>query len=62
MSEGNKILRSNDVAHILDCTPDEVVELARRGKIKGEKQGHFWLFQERDVTDYARKQKRKNSA
>jgi len=28
------LLRSKDVAHILDCSPNDVIELARRGKIK----------------------------
>ena len=50
MANGKAVLRSKDVARILDCSPDDVIELARRGKIKGTKQGRFWRFQERDIT------------
>ena len=43
------LLRSKDVAHILDISPDEVIELARKGELKGEKRGRFWWFSEADV-------------
>ena len=62
MANGKTVLRSKDVAHILDMSPDDVIELARRGEIKATKQGRFWRFQERDITAYVRKQKRENVA
>jgi excisionase family DNA binding protein len=62
MSNGKSLLRSKDVAHILDCSPDDVIELARRGKIRAEKQGRFWRFRERDITAYVKKQKKENTA
>ena len=31
MRKEEKLFRSNDVAFILDCSPDEVIELARSG-------------------------------
>ncbi len=62
MSDNKTFLRSKDVAHILDCSPDDVIELARRGKIKATKEGRFWRFQEKDITAYMRKQKRENTA
>ncbi len=46
------LLRSKDVAHILDCSPDDVIELARRGKLKGSKTGRYWRFRLEDVIAY----------
>ncbi len=48
-------LRSKDVAHILDLSPDDVLELAGKGKLKGEKQGRFWRFRLADVMAYKQK-------
>ena len=48
-------LRSNDVAQILGCSPDDVVELARRGKLKAIKVGKFWKFHSLSVEAYKRK-------
>jgi len=50
-----EILRSKDVAHILDCSPDEVVELAKAGKLKAEKRGRYWQFLRADVMAYMRR-------
>ena len=47
-------LRSKDVAHILDCSPDEVAELAKAGKLKAEKRGRYWQFRRVDVMAYKR--------
>ncbi len=49
------LLRSKDVAHILDCSPDDVIELARRGKLRASKQGRFWRFKHNDVLIYKKK-------
>ena len=49
------LLRSKDVAHILDCSPDDVIELARRGKLRASKQGRFWRFKHNDVLTYKNK-------
>jgi excisionase family DNA binding protein len=49
------LLRSKDVAHILDCSPDDVIELARRGKLRASKQGRFWRFKHNDVLTYKKK-------
>ena len=45
-------LRAREVAHILDMSPDDVLELAHRGKLKGEKQGHWWRFNLAAVESY----------
>ncbi len=49
------LLRSKDVAHILDCSPDDVIELARRGRLRATKQGRFWRFSQKDVLTFKRK-------
>jgi len=55
MKAKERVLKSKDVAHILDCSPDDVILLARKGKLKGTKQGHFWRFREADVVAYKRR-------
>jgi len=55
MVKKENLLRSKDVAHILDCSPDDVIELARRGKLRATKQGRFWRFRYADVMTYKKK-------
>lgn len=55
MAKNETLLRSKDVAHILDCSPDDVIDLARRGKLRASKQGRFWRFRHADVMTYKRK-------
>ncbi len=55
MAKKENLLRSKDVAHILDCSPDDVIELARRGKLRASKQGRFWRFKHNDVLSYKNK-------
>ena len=55
MEDNRPLLRSKDVAHILDCSPDEVVELAKAGKLKAEKQGRLGRFRRADVMAYMRR-------
>lgn len=45
-------LRSKDVAHIIDLSPDDVIELARRGKLNARKDGRFWRFNLQDVQNW----------
>ena len=52
MSKDGYVLRSRDVAHLLDCSPDEVIELAQRGKLKAIKEGRFWRYRPEDVMHY----------
>ena len=42
-------LRSKDVAWILDCSPDDVIALARKGGLNARKKGRFWRFWAKDV-------------
>jgi hypothetical protein len=45
-------LRSKDVAHLLDCCPDDVIDLARKGKLEAYKRGRLWVFRLKDVVKY----------
>jgi len=55
MKPPEKLLKSRDVAWILDCSPDDVVVLARKGKLKAFKQGRSWRFREADVVAYKKR-------
>ena len=48
-------LTSNDVADMLNVTPDQVNFLARQGLLPGVKAGKRWRFNRRDVSGYQRK-------
>lgn len=52
------MLRSKDVAHILDLPPDDVIYLARKGKLRGVKEGKYWKFRLRDVKYYQKRQQK----
>ena len=52
MAQDKKLLRSKDVAHILNCSPDDVITIARSGKLKAVKDGRFWKFRHADVMAY----------
>lgn len=56
------LLRSKDVAHILDLSPDEVAELAQRKKLKAKKVGRIWRYSLADVRAYKKKQERERIA
>jgi len=60
MPSKKPLLRSKDVAHILDCSPDDVIELARRGKLKATKEGRFWRYRPRDVEAYKRRNEKQS--
>jgi len=51
----DNLLRSKDVAHILDLPPDDVIYLARKGKLRGIKEGKYWKFRLRDVKFYQKR-------
>ncbi len=58
MDRTKYILRSKDVAHLLDCLPDELAVLAKAGKLHGVKKGKIWMFRLQDVEAYRRKRER----
>lgn len=49
------LLKSKDVAHLLDLPPDDVIYLARKGKLRGVKEGKYWKFRLRDVKYYQKR-------
>ncbi|MEW5980173.1 MAG: helix-turn-helix domain-containing protein [Acidobacteriota bacterium] len=49
MEAKGKDLKSKEVAHILDCSPDEVIDMARKGTLKALKEGRYWRVREADV-------------
>lgn len=53
-TRSNDDLRSKDVAHIFDCSPDDVIELARKGVLEARKEGRLWKFRKSDVLKYKR--------
>ena len=59
MAKKEQLLRSKDVAYMLDASPDDVITLARDGKIKAIKQGRFWKFRLSDVEAYKKGQMQK---
>ena len=50
--EKQSILKSRDLAILLDLSPDVVNDMARRGHLKGFKSGNQWRFRRRDVERY----------
>ena len=60
MDKVGMLLNSKEVAHILDCSPDDVLLLAHRGKLKATKVGRFWRYRREDVSAYKRRMKKQN--
>lgn len=57
MALGNmpNILKTRDIAVILDLSPDTVNDMARKGLIKGYKSGNQWRFRKKDIEKFLRK-------
>ena len=53
-------LRSRDVAYILDCSPDDCLILAQKGKIAARRVGRFWRYSQRSVTAYKKRKEKHN--
>ena len=59
MFEGKQsILKTRDLAILLDLSPDVVNDMARRGHLKGFKSGNQWRFRRRDVERYIEREKK----
>ncbi len=46
------VLKTRDLALLLDMSPDAVNDLARKGLLKGYKSGNQWRFRRKDVEKY----------
>jgi hypothetical protein len=55
MDKERTFLNSKEVAHILDCSPDDIHVLVQRGDLKATKEGRFWRYRPADVDAYRRK-------
>ena len=49
------ILKTRDLAILLDMSPDAVNDLARKGVIKGYKSGNQWRFRRKDIERFLEK-------
>jgi excisionase family DNA binding protein len=52
------ILKTRDLAILLDLSPDAVNDLARRGILKGYKSGNQWRFRRKDVERFVDREKK----
>lgn len=52
------ILKTRDLAFLLDLSPDSVNDMARRGVLKGFKSGNQWRFRRRDVERYIERKRK----
>jgi excisionase family DNA binding protein len=59
MARKETLFKSREVAFILDCSPDDVAVLAKGGKLKAIRIGHYWKFRLSDVEAYKRAQRSK---
>ena len=55
MDEERTFINSKEVAQILDCSPDDIHVLVRRGELKAVKVGRYWRYRPADVKAYAEK-------
>ena len=55
MASKVRILKSKEVAHLLDCSPDDAIMLARKGKVRAKKEGKYWLYHYSDVMRYRKR-------
>ncbi len=49
------VLKTRDLAILLDMSPDAVNDLARKGVIKGYKSGNQWRFRRKDIERFLEK-------
>jgi len=52
------ILKTRDLAILLDLSPDVVNDMARRGHLKGYKSGNQWRFRRRDVERFIERERK----
>ena len=53
------IMKTRDLAILLDMSPDAVNDLARKGIIKGYKSGNQWRFRRKDVERFLGREQKK---
>ena len=50
------VLKTRDLAILLDLSPDAVNDMARKGVLKGFKSGNQWRFRRKDVERYVERE------
>ena len=60
MSKEKKQLNSREASIVLDMCPEDVVTLARKGRLDGWKHGKCWKFRRKDLLEY--KERREQAA
>lgn len=53
------ILKTRDIAVLLDMSPDAVNDLARKGVLKGYKSGNQWRFRRKDIERFLEREGKK---
>lgn len=53
------ILKTRDLAVLLDMSPDAVNDMARKGIVKGYKSGNQWRFRRKDIERFLGKEGKK---
>ena len=59
MGEKKTFLMTESVARLLGISTDDVIDLAKRGRLKGVKLSHPWIFRLSDVESYKSEQSSK---
>jgi excisionase family DNA binding protein len=49
MADLPNVMKTRDLALMLDMSPDAVNDMARKGLLKGYKSGNQWRFRKKDV-------------
>lgn len=44
-----------DLSVLFDTNPDKILELTKKGKIRGLKKGNRWIYRRKDVLSYMEK-------
>jgi len=52
------VLKTRDLAILLDLSPDAVNDMARRGVLKGYKSGNQWRFRRKDVERFVERERK----
>jgi len=58
----DRLLKAREAAHLLDVSPDDLTDMARKGRILARKQGRQWVFRWRDGTALRRQRERGEGA
>jgi len=55
VAKTEELLKAKEAAHILDCSPDDVLLWRQRGELEGLKKGRFRRFRLSDIQAFKRR-------